>query len=123
MILPYIRLNGIEMWIYIMEVLSIVAAICSTSASLPQLFTHQELNIFSIVLRGTGGVAWSTYGILRAEWALFASSAIVVVIESTLYLKHRRAPRQRTVLNPTQTNDNEQYPTDAQGDGSFAQKT
>lgn len=73
-----------------MEFLSIVAAICSTSASLPQLFTHEKLNTFSLVLRGAGGIAWSIYGLLRAEWALFASSAIVFVIECILYIKHRK---------------------------------
>ena len=102
-----------------MEFLSIVAAICSTSASLPQLFTHQKMNTFSLLLRGAGGISWSIYGLLRAEWALFASSTIVFIIECILYIKHRKALA--SVLKGT--SDNGPYPTDVQEGASSLETT
>lgn len=95
-----------------MDILSIVAAVCSTSASLPQFFSHGKLNVFSMVLRGIGGLAWATYAMLKAEWALFASSIVVTIIESILYIKHRRA------LGPTEPDDTGSAPIGVEGNGS-----
>lgn len=78
-----------------MDILSIAAAICSTSASLPQLYSPKHVNTFSMALRGVGGLAWSTYGMLKSEWALCASSLIVVMIETFLFMRQWRASVQK----------------------------
>jgi len=51
-------------------------------------------------LRGVGGLTWSVYGIMRGEWALAISSAVVVGIESVLCFKQRRGVEQQ-VQNDT----------------------
>lgn len=94
-----------------MEYIAIIAAICSTSASLPQLFkTDQHLSTVSMGLRGVGGLTWSMYGIMRGEWALAISSAVVVGIESALCFKQRRGAEQQV------QNDTEPIPAAAVAD-------
>ena len=88
-----------------MDYIAIVAAICSTSASIPQLLKSSEkLSTVSMSLRGVGGVGWSIYGILRGEWALAISSAVVVGIECALCFKQHRGEEQEV------QNDTEQIP-------------
>ena len=76
-----------------MEALGIFAAVCSTSASLPQLCSKSPhtLRIGSIALRCTGGIAWSVYGGLKRDWPLMFASGTVAVIEIILWTKRRKA--------------------------------
>lgn len=76
-----------------MEALGIFAAVCSTSASLPQLCSKspQTLRIGSIALRCVGGISWSVYGALKRDWPLMSASGIVAMIEIILWAKRRKA--------------------------------
>lgn len=90
-----------------MDALGIFAAVCSTSASLPQLCSEspQTLRIGSIALRCTGGIAWSVYGALKQDWPLMSASGIVAMIEIILWTKRRKA------LDRLKTADNLSFPT------------
>lgn len=76
-----------------MDALGIFAAVCSTSASMPQLCTEapQTLRLSSIALRCVGGVAWTVYGALREDYPLTTASGIVALVEIILWAKRRRA--------------------------------
>ncbi len=76
-----------------MQYLGIFAAICSTSASMPQLFspTPQTLRPWSIALRCTGAIAWTIYGAEKKDYALTAASTATAGIEIILYIKRYRA--------------------------------
>ncbi len=76
-----------------MNILGIVAATFSTSASLPQLFseTPQTLQLRSIILRCIGGICWSVYGILKSDYPLMVASCLVSLIEIILCLQRNRA--------------------------------
>lgn len=71
-----------------MFVLSVIAAICSTTASLPQLFgKNAHLSNWSMILRAVGAILWVIYGFLILEWALVAGSGIAGLIEIILFLR------------------------------------
>ena len=89
-----------------MDILGIFAAICSTSASLPQLCSRQPetLQMGSLALRCIGGISWSVYGALKNDYPLMVASAIVAGIEFILCAKRRKA------LYPPGLHDNSQPP-------------
>ena len=71
-----------------MLLISIMAAICSTLASVPQLLGHtHKLSNITMALRGTGSLLWTIYGILRMEYALIAASGLATLVEIGLALK------------------------------------
>ena len=71
-----------------MEFLSIVAAFCSTLASLPQVLNHKpSLSTFSLFLRGSGCILWAIYGAYKHEYVLMASSLIATLLECILFFK------------------------------------
>lgn len=80
-------------WISRMNALGIFAAVCSTSASLPQLCSSspQTLRLGSILLRGVGAVSWAAYGGLRHDYPLMGSSGIAAAVEFILWARRRRA--------------------------------
>ena len=74
-------------------ILSILASVCSTFASLPQLFLSQNaLSKMTMFLRFVGAILWSLYGFYKQEFVLMSCSAIVACIEITLYLKTSVGP-------------------------------
>ena len=93
-----------------MDVLGIFAAICSTTASMPQLCTEapQTLKLPSIALRCIGGIAWTIYGALREDYPLTVASGIVALVEIILWAKRHKA------LNQIQKDDILQHPTQSQ---------
>lgn len=88
-----------------MIIISIVAAICSTLASLPQLLGKTEnLSNVTMSLRCSGAVLWTVYGLLRREYALIIASSITGVIELVLIFKTNRVAKPApsdTVSGPT----------------------
>ena len=86
-----------------MDFLGIFAAVCSTSASMPQLIDKKprHLNQASLMLRGTSGISWAVYGFLMGEYALMVSSSIVFVIECILFVKSRVGVSDQTSANDT----------------------
>lgn len=71
-----------------MFIISVIAALCSTTASLPQILGNiTQLSNITMVLRGSGGVLWCVYGIFIKEYALVVSSSLAVVIEIALFIK------------------------------------
>ena len=94
-----------------MEYLAIPAAICTTSASLPQILkTPQNVSNFSMALRGVGAVLWVIYALNLEEYALATSSGIAAIFECILFVKKYLA-----LLKPV---DNETFPNDASVDSS-----
>ena len=95
-------------WIlfFYMDMLGIFAAVCSTSASVPQLCSEspQTLKLWSIVLRCVGGICWSVYGGLRRDYPLMAASGIVATIEIMLCFRRRKALARQALRgsSPTQ---------------------
>jgi len=87
--------------------LSIVAAVCSTTASLPQLFQTdtESLSHVSLGLRLTGAVLWTTYGLLRGEYVLMVCSTTAGVIETLLFCKSCRSSLNDTLPSPTDDAD------------------
>ena len=80
----------IDFWI------SVVAAICSTTASLPQVWKSykynavQDLHPFTLTIRMLGCASWCTYGIMKEEITLAISSAIAFLMECLLlYMKYK----------------------------------
>ena len=73
-------------------ILSILASVCSTFASLPQLLSLKTLSKLSMFLRFVGAILWSFYGFYKQEFVLMSCSAIVACIEITLYLKTSVGP-------------------------------
>ena len=91
-----------------MFIISVFAAICSTTASIPQLLGHvAKLSNATMTIRFTGAVLWCIYGVLILEYALIASSCIAAIIELCLFVKTNfyRVPK---------TNDRAQGPTGAE---------
>ena len=78
-----------------MIVISILAAICSTMASMPQLLGKTDkLSNITMILRGSGAILWAIYGVLRLEYALIIASSIAGVIELFLVLKTNYVAKQ-----------------------------
>ena len=73
-------------------ILSILASVCSTFASLPQLLSLNTLSKMTMFLRFVGAILWSLYGFYKQEFVLMSCSAIVACIEITLYLKTSVGP-------------------------------
>lgn len=76
--------------------ISVVAAICSTIASLPQLWRSckyhavQDLHPFTLTIRMLGCASWCAYGLMKEEFALAISSAIAFLLECLLlYMKYK----------------------------------
>ena len=97
-----------------MFIISVLAAMCSTTASIPQLMGKvTELSNKTMIIRFTGAVLWFVYGILISEYALIASSCIAAIIELFLFIKtnfHRVST----------TNDKAQGPTGAEQGSSVS---
>lgn len=71
-----------------MLIIAIAAAICSTSASIPQLMGHTSgLSPYSMVLRIVGAILWSMYGVIVTEYTLMVSSIIQAIVEIFLIIK------------------------------------
>lgn len=71
-----------------MLIIGIAAAICSTSASIPQLMGHTSgLSPYSMVLRSVGAILWSIYGVIVTEYTLMISSIIQAIVEIFLIIK------------------------------------
>jgi len=87
--------------------LSVLAAVCSTTASLPQLFKKEtkSLSHISLGLRFTGAVLWSSYGFLREEYVLMVCSTTAGIIETLLLCKMCRSSTNDTVPSPTDAAD------------------
>ena len=97
-----------------MFIISVLAAICSTTASIPQLMGKvTELSNKTMVIRFTGAVLWFVYGILISEYALIASSCIAAIIELFLFIK----TNSHRVLT---TNDRARGPTGAEQGSSVS---
>ena len=70
--------------------IGIVGAICSTTASLPQVWKSykyqatKDLHLFTLCIRIVGCGAWCSYGILLNEYPLAISSAIAFTTECLL---------------------------------------
>lgn len=76
--------------------IGVVAAICSTTASIPQLWKSykdhatKDLHMFTLCIRMLGCISWCVYAILLKEYTLATSSAIAFVIECLLLIaKHK----------------------------------
>ena len=94
-----------------MEYLAIPAAICTTSASLPQIFkTPRSVSNFSMALRGFGAILWVIYALNLEEYALATSSGIAAIFECILFIKKHLALLKLI--------DNETSPIDASVDSS-----
>jgi uncharacterized protein with PQ loop repeat len=94
--------------------ISILAAICSTTASIPQLMGHvTKLSNATMVIRFIGAVFWCVYGVLILEYALIVSSCVAALVEVCLLVKtnYRPAPK------PT---DTAQCPIDAGPNSSLS---
>lgn len=97
-----------------MFIISVLAAMCSTTASIPQLMGKvTELSNKTMIIRFTGAVLWFVYGILISEYALIASSCIAAIIELFLFIK----TNSHRVLT---TNDRARAPTDAEQGSSVS---
>ncbi len=69
-------------------IISIIAFVCSTFASLPQFLTSKNaLSKITILLRFVGAILWSLYGFFKYEFVLMTCSGVVAFIEAILYLK------------------------------------
>ena len=97
----YARLNKDYGFMFI---ISVLAAMCSTTASIPQLLGKvTELSNKTMIIRFTGAVLWFVYGILISEYALIASSCIAAIIELFLFIKtnfHRVSTTNDKVQGP-----------------------
>lgn len=87
--------------------LSVLAAVCSTTASLPQLFKKEteSLSHISLSLRFIGAVLWASYGLLRAEYVLMICSMTAGIIEILLLCKTCRSLPNDTLSSPTDDAD------------------
>lgn len=70
--------------------IGIVAALCSTTASLPQVWQSykekvtKDLHSFTMVIRMSGCGAWAVYGIMTEDITLAVSSTMAFFIECLL---------------------------------------
>jgi len=89
-----------------MFIISVLAALCSTTASIPQLMGKAAvLSNKTTIIRFIGAVLWFVYGILIYEYALIASSGIAAIIELFLFIKtnshHHVSTTNDRVRDPT----------------------
>lgn len=71
-----------------MFIISVMAALCSTTASIPQILGNvSKLSNITMSLRGLGAILWCVYGILIEEYALVVSSSIAGLVELALIIK------------------------------------
>ncbi len=90
-----------------MFVISVLAAICSTTASIPQLVGQvTKLSNTTMIIRFVGAVLWFIYGILINEYALISSSCIAALVEFVLFIKTNFHRASKTI-------DRVSYPADA----------
>lgn len=86
--------------------LSILATVCSTTASIPQLVhNNQAISRKTIAIRCLGCVLWTAYGALRLEYVLCVCSAIAACVEVTLYVKTFLCRRGPDDIVPSPVND------------------
>ena len=91
-----------------MFLISVLAAICSTTASVPQLLGKTDhLSNFTMFIRCLGAFLWAVYGFIQIEYALIVSSSIAGLVELCLIFKTNCVRGDSTV-----TNDIEHCPTD-----------
>jgi len=70
----------------------VIGAICSTTASIPQLWKSykyratKDLHIFTLCIRIMSCSAWCCYAFLLQEYTLATSSSIAFVIECLLLI-------------------------------------
>ena len=68
--------------------ISVLAAVCSTIASIPQVLGRtNQLSNFTMVIRCTGAILWAIYGTVQLEYALLISSSIACLVELCLLFK------------------------------------
>lgn len=83
--------------------ISILAAVCSTTASAPQLLGKVgELSNATMVIRFTGAVLWSVYGALILEYALVASSCVAASVELCLFVRTNYRFAQNKTKDPNE---------------------
>ena len=76
--------------------IGILAAFCSTVASVPQLLQARvpgstgDLNVYTLCQRMVGAAAWTMYAAMLSDYVLLTSSVIVFVLESVLALAKLR---------------------------------
>ena len=81
-----------------MLLISIIAAVFSTAASIPQLLGKTDkLSNVTMLLRGSGSVLWAVYGALRMEYALVIASTIATIVELCLALKTNCGAKQASI--------------------------
>lgn len=96
--------------------LGIIAACCTTLASLPQVRrslivgSTRDLHIWTLFTRAFGCVLWSIYGGLQDEYILFTSAAIAAGIECLLILA-----KCRDLIHPTTDADAARSPSNDTG--------
>jgi len=96
-----------------MFIISVMAALCSTTASLPQILGNvTRLSNITMILRGSGALLWSVYGIFIEEYALVVSSSLALVIEIALFVKTNHCHE----INGALPSDTAQCPTGAVSD-------
>lgn len=103
-----------------MLVISVLAAICSTTASIPQLRGQtKKLSNVSMVLRCSGACLWIIYGLTTAEiqHALVVSSAVAGLVEIILFIKTnnvvdssaKSVPKEGAVVSPCDLTSMQQH--------------
>ena len=76
--------------------IGILAAFCSTVASVPQLLQARvpgstgDLNVYTLCQRMVGAAAWTMYAAMLSDYVLLTSSVIVFFLESILALAKLR---------------------------------
>ena len=103
-----------------MLVISVLAAICSTTASIPQLRGQtKKLSNVSMVLRCSGAILWIIYGLTTTEiqHALVVSSAVAGLVEIILFIKTnnvvdssaKSVPKEGAVVSPCDLTSMQQH--------------
>jgi len=101
-----------------MFIISVMAALCSTTASVPQMLGNvSRLSNMTMTLRGLGAVLWCIYGIFVEEYVLVASSLLAVVIELALFIRTNQC--RKTIKDPLPI-DTVPDPTDAVSNSSVS---
>lgn len=76
--------------------IGVVGAVCSTTASIPQLWKSykyhatKDLHIFTLCIRMLGCIAWCCYAILLKQYPLATSSGIAFIIECLLLIAKKK---------------------------------
>jgi len=95
-----------------MFLISILAAILSTTASIPQILgSTSRLSNVTMTLRGIGAILWVIYGTSEQQYALAISSAIAAMVECLLFTR-------TNYYRVTESDDTEHCPTVAVNDSS-----